>query len=36
MKKSKEKCDREAEEERTKILFDSEMPESRIKTGYMF
>ncbi|XP_042901910.1 M-phase phosphoprotein 6 [Parasteatoda tepidariorum] len=33
MKKTKEKCEKEAEEERRKNLFDSEIPEHLIKGG---
>lgn len=36
MKKSKEKSEREAEEEKRKIFFDSEMPDACIKSGYVF
>ncbi|GFR04893.1 m-phase phosphoprotein 6 [Trichonephila clavata] len=33
MKKSKEKCEMEAEEEKRKILFESEIPDALIKEG---
>ncbi|GFY61039.1 uncharacterized protein TNIN_445071 [Trichonephila inaurata madagascariensis] len=33
MKKSKEKCEMEAEEEKRKILFESEIPDALIKGG---